>query len=368
VETSAVVIDGKPLSIVANWFDPQFGPSVEIRPGLLVRNLSPNEFVILENLNLVGATGTTTTAATAGLTLLNNNSHVRAQACYFTGGDGGSNAFPHGAPGVDVQNNYSTALTGCRLFGGEGQFSPTIGIVTGKGGAGVALAGGQVHLSNSLVSGGAGGSDAVGGFGQGGEGGAGVAHTSGTLLLVSTVAHGGEGGTSFHGGDGGDGLQLGAGGFAWLMAGSGGYGGSGGLSDAGPNGDPGSPIVDPSGISVNYGGTPHDFDVTSPVHEGEGGTLTFGGDFQSSKLVFASLSLHQLPFPDKQGVLMLAPDLLIGPFALGSGSNQVVFVVPNLPAALPAVNVHLQAVYIQSAHSVSLSAGRVLTMLDSAYF
>src|SRR5262245_32742535 len=126
VEAGAVVIDGKPLTIVANWFDPTFGPSVKIRPGLVVRNLSPNEFVILENLDVVGATGTASAAATAGLTLLNNNSHVRVQACYFTGGNGGSNAFPHGAPGVDVQNSYSTALTGCRLSGGEGQFSPTI--------------------------------------------------------------------------------------------------------------------------------------------------------------------------------------------------------------------------------------------------
>jgi hypothetical protein len=61
LESGPVVIDGKPLSIVANpfdWFGPPFGPPVTIRPGLVVRNLAPNEFVILENLALRGAVGT----------------------------------------------------------------------------------------------------------------------------------------------------------------------------------------------------------------------------------------------------------------------------------------------------------------------
>jgi hypothetical protein len=366
VESGPVVIDGKPLSIVAEWTPALQAPGVTIRPGLLVRNLSPAEFVVLENLDLRGAVGTSTSAPTAGLVLHDNSSHVRVQGCTITGGSGDSNAFPDGAPGVDVANSYSTALTGCQLLGGSGQFSPTISIVTGDGGPGLALVGGQVHLSHCIAFGGSGGSDSIGGFGQGGTGGAGVAHASGTLLLVSTAAQGGEGGTSFHGGDGGDGLHLGAAGFAWLMAGSGANGGHGGSSDEGPDGADGSPIDDPSGLVVNYGGSPHGFDLTSPLREGHVGTLFLGGDPSDSTLLFASLSLHQLAFPAKQGVLMLAPDSLIGPFAIGSGSAQLPITAPLLPASLPALNVHVQPVYI-GADGVVLGAGRVLTLLDASF-
>ena len=366
VEAGPVVIDGKPLSIVAEWRPASQLPSVKIQPGLEVRNLAPGEFVILENLELRGAISTPTSAATAGLVLHDNNSHVRAQGCTVTGGDGASNVFPDGAAAVDVQNSYSTALTGCYLDGGAGQFSPTLSIVTGNGGPGLALAGGQVHLSHSFASGGSGGSDAIGGFGQGGDGGDGIAHASGTLLLVSSVARGGDGGTSFHGGDGGDGLHLSATGFAWLMAGSGSSAGDGGPSDEGPDGADGLFISDPGSIVVDYHGHPHGFDVTSPVREGQAGSLILEGDATDSTLLFASLAPHQLAFPAKQGVLMLSPTSLIGPFALGSGSATLPFVAPVLPASLPVLNVHVQPIYL-GADGVVLGPGRVLTLLDAAF-
>ena len=366
VEAAPVVINGKPLSIIAEWKpDPQ-GPGVTIRPGLVIRNLAPGEFVILENLDLRGALGTATSEPTAGLVLRDNNSHVRAQGCAFTGGNGNSNAFPDGAPGVLVEDSYSAGLTDCALVGGAGQFSPTISIVTGDGGPGLSLDIGQVHLSHSIAFGGAGGSDAIGGFGQGGTGGAGVAHASGTLLIVSTHVQGGEGGTSFHGGDGGDGLHLAPTGFAWLMAGSFSNGGNGGLSDEGPDGDDGLSISDPGSIVTDYGGHFHGFDVTSPVREGQAGSMILSGDPTDSTLLFASLAPHQLAFPAKQGVLMLSPAGLIGPFALGNGSAQLPFVVPLLPASLPVLDVHVQPIYL-GADGVVIGAGRVLTLLDAAF-
>ena len=367
VEPGPVVIDGKVLTIAADWFDPNQSPAgVSIRPGLVVRNLAPGEQVVLQNLRLEGSPSSATQAAQPGLALLDNLSHVRIQACVLVGGSGAHNDNTDGAPGLDVAGSYSTGLTGCVLIGGGGQFSPTLAVKTGDGGSGLRLSGGQVHVSSSQAMGGLGGGNIVGGWADGGHGGDGIEHVSGTMFVVGSGARGGDGGTSHFGGDGGHGLHLGGAGFAWLMAGSWSSGGNGGWSDVGPGGADGQDVLDPSGLVTDHGGTPHGFDVTSPLRERQAGALRLDGDPSDSTLLFASLGWHQIAFPGKQGVLMLNPAALIGPFLFGTGSAVLPFVAPTLPAGLDVLQVHVQAVYA-GVDGVVIGPGRVLTLLDSSF-
>jgi hypothetical protein len=367
VEPAPIVIDGKALTIAGEWVTPtQFWPSVTIRPGLVIQHLAPGKMVFLENLAFIGADGTSSTASVAALQLRDNSSHVRVQSCTLYGGTGTNNNSPDGAAAVDISNSASTALVDCDLFGGDGQFSPSLAVVTGNGGSGVRLDVGQVHLGYSYVRGGAGGSDAIGGWGQGGNGGAGVERLAGTILGAGAYMRGGDGGISFHGGNGGIGLQMGGAlGFAWIMAGSFASGGEGGLSDSGPNGAPGAAMFDPNGQVVNYGGSPHGFDVTSPLREGEGGTLVLEG-FSGPTLLFASLTPHQLPLSGYQGVLMLSPTSLIGPFVIGIGSGTLPIVAPSLPIGLESLNVFVQPAYVGPQGTV-LGAGHILTLLDASF-
>ncbi|HZM00303.1 MAG TPA: hypothetical protein VFD43_08635 [Planctomycetota bacterium] len=369
LEAGPVIVDGKALTIAAEWAEPwQGGRSVTIQPGLVVRNLAPGEYVVIENLALIGAPGTAAAAPTAALELRDNSSHVRVQGCELIGGDGAHNDNRHGAPGVDVENSYSTALTGCTAYGGNGQFSPSLAVMTGDGGPGLRLSGGQVHVGYSSLRGGRGGGNVVGGWAQGGNGGAGAAYLAGTLLVAGAGLHGGDGGISHFGGDGGDGLQVVASfGFAWLMGGSTANPGAGGWSDVGPAGANGQAIADPNGLVANHHGSPHGFDVTSPLREGQWGALLLDGDPTDGTLLFASLLPHQLPIPAKQGVLMLHPGALIGPFAFGfTGSGELPFLAPALPASLEALDVHLQPIYT-GADGVVIGAGRVLTLLDAGF-
>jgi hypothetical protein len=116
---------------------------------------------------------------------------------------------------------------------------------------------------------------------------------------------------------------------------------------------------------TDFGGSPHGFDLTSPIREGQGGVLHLDGNHTDAALLFASLAPHQLSFTGKQGVLMLFPTALIGPIAL-PGQGDLPFTAPALPASLEALNVHLQAVYA-GGDGVVIGPGRVLTLLDASF-
>jgi hypothetical protein len=369
VEPSTVVVDGKALTITGEPGNPF--PQCTIRPGVLVRNLPPTENVLLQNLEIIGSPSTPTASATIALALRDNVSHVRVDSCNLVGGGGGDNSSPQGAPAVEVVNSASSAFVETTIRGGDGQFSPSLAVVTGNGGPGIRLAAGQVLMQHSSVTGGYGGGNIIGGWPQGGFGGIGFRHLTGSIFLVSTVVSGGGGGTAHNGGDGGVGMQMGATGLAWMMASSVLLGGGGGFSDAGPDGSSGQPLIDPSGLVTNYGGvTPfgsHAFDITSPIREGQSGTLKFNGHVGDARFLFVAPTLHQLPFPEYQGVLMLMPAQLLGPFPLGSPGNQSVpFVTPTLPVGIEFLQLHVQAAYAGS-HAPVLGPGRVLTILDASF-
>ena len=366
VEEAPVVIAGKAIAVVGEWSASLFDLGVTIRPGLVVTGMAPGEQVVLQNLVIFGALGTSTAAPMPALALTNNDTHVRVQSCRLLGGTGAHNSHPDGVAAVSITDSYSTALIGCFVFGGGGQFSPSLSVIAGSGAPGIALDVGQVLASACDVRGGLGGGNIIGGWAQGGDGGAGIAQLSGGVLVHGSSVSGGDGGTSHFGGDGGDGLAMGGPGFALLMGGSFADGGQGGFSDVGPDGVDGVGILDPGGQVTDFGGSPHGFDVTSPVREGQVGTLLFEGDTTDKALLFVSLSMHQIALPGYQGVLMLSPSALLGPFVIGPPGNlSIPFVVPSLPPALESLRIHIQPAY-SGTGGTDLGTGRVLTILDSS--
>jgi len=365
-EPGPVIIQAKALTIVGEV------PPVPYSSGwpvtVVVRDLVPGQVVVLENLTLAGLASTSSAPATAGLTLQNNFGRVRVQSCSITGGNGNSNAYPDGAAAVSLFISPFAALIGCALNGGDGQSSPDLGIVTGAGGAGISNAGGQLLVSQTSAVGGDGGGDSPGGYPTGGTGGSGAVQGSGTLLVVGSSLHGGDGGIAFQSGNGGNGLDVFGSGKALLLGGSNAHYGSGQFGDNGSYSADGKNIVAPSGAVTNYGGTEHDFDLTSPLREGQAGALMLGGMSSETTLLFFSLESSQLVFTGFQGALTLSPSNLLGPVVFGPPGNQPVsFVAPTLPAGLEALIVYVQPAY-SGPSGVSLGTGRVLTLLDESIF
>ena len=360
VESAPVVIKAKALTIVGEA-DTGLGLA-SLAPGLEVRDLPAGKRVVVQNLVLIGAQSTATSPATAALLLRDDSSHVRVQHCTLYGGKGNPD-FTSGGPGLDMGNSYSAALIGCYVTGGHGN---SVGI-TGEGGPGIIAAGGQLLVSECGVQGGRGGDTGVGGYDQGGDGGPGILKGMGSLLVVACVPSGGDGGISFHGGDGGAGLMILGSGFAWLLGGSNASGGNGGYSDVQPNGADGPDFATPPGAVTNFGGTEHAFDIASPLREGQAGLMQLGGHGDELALVFVSLVPHQLPFSGYEGVLMLSPTDLLGPFIVGPPGNQpVYFVAPALPPGVDALTFYVQPAYSGS-DGVNLGTGRVLTLLDNSF-
>jgi hypothetical protein len=369
VEPGPVVIDGKALHVTGEWDVAGFGPRVTILSGLVIRNLTPNQRVVLQNLAIEGLDGTSTSASMPAIALIDNSSHVRVQSCVLYGGDGLHNAYPDGALAVEVASSLSTALVDCKAFGGEGKSGFDHFEKSGDGGPGVWIADGQVLISHGSATGGDGGVN-IGG-GDGGAGGAGVEHSSGSLLMAAGFAQGGDGGFAEYnysdGGDGGPGLVTNGFSIAWLLGGSHSNGGVGGDSLHGDDGADGQPFSGPANLLTDFGGKVHGFDLRSPVREGQVGVLVLDGDPQDTTLVFASLAPHQLPLSGYQGVLLLAPTALLGPFVLGPpGDVGVPFVVPDLPVGTEALAVHVQPAY-SGPDGVDLGPGFVLTLLDGAF-
>jgi hypothetical protein len=362
-EAAPVLIQGKSLTLAGEWY----AGVVTISPGLVIEDLTPGKDVLLQNLSLTGTPSTASAPATSALTLKHNAAHVRVQTCKLLGGKGSSNYSPAGASAVDITDSLSMALVGSVAQAGDGQGSPDPGKLPGSGGVGLWLLGGQVLLSDTVLRGGNGGGSDIGSWSEGGSGGHGLAHASGTVLIVSSFLQGGSGGSANNGGAGGHGLSMATAGLAWLLGGSSTSGGQGGSSDNGPQGAHGLGIAAPAHNVRDYGGSAHLFDVTSPLREEEGGSLVLQGKPGESVLLFASLELHQLPFIGYDGVLMLSPSALIGPFVLGLPGNQLKSIIgPVLPAGMESLLVHLQPAYV-GAGGAMLGTGRVLTLLDAAF-
>jgi hypothetical protein len=330
-----------------------------VSPGLEVRNLPVGKHFIVQNLRLLGGNAAGSAPATAGLVLRNNLSHVRVQGCDLRGGLGGPGQ-QNGAPGLEMINSISAALIDCQAKGGDGNDAGP----AGAGGPGAIAGGGQLLVSQSDLTGGAGGPDFDGGFG--GQGGIGLQLVSGSLLVVGSSPSGGPGGWGFAGGDGGAGLFIQSG-TGWLLGGSSASGGNGGFGENLPNGKQGADIAAPTGAVTNFGGTQRGFDLTSPIREGQVGTLQLDGQVHEQALIFLSLTLHQLPLSGYQGVLMLSPTELLGPFVVGPPGNQALpFVGPTLPPGVDVLTLFVQPAYA-SGSGVILGTGRVLTLLDFTF-
>jgi hypothetical protein len=361
-EGSAVVIDDKALSIVGD------NPGLAfVQPGLIVRNIAATDRVVLQNLVLFGGPGTAIAAATPALTLENNAGHVRLQFCEVRGGGGAANANRDGAPALTAVSTASVALVETIVEGGPGQFSPSVLVQTGHGGAAVEwLSAGDLSAHGGSILGGLGGSNEIGAWPDGGDGGIGLDARSGSFYLIGTPVEGGSGGTAQTGGDGGTGIAVDSGVGGLLMGGSFSTGGQGGFSDDGPDGSGGAGIDDPFGGLTDLGGVYHGFSVTSPLREAELGNLSFGGHLGDPVLLVVAIGSDSLPLPGLQGVLLLAAPVIATLAFPSAGNTSLPIVGPGLGAGVESFDLHLQPIFVDGL-DVILGTGAVFTVIDDSF-
>ncbi len=364
-EPAPVVIDNKRLSIIGDEPFAAGAPSVEIQPGLVIKNLAPGRNVAITNVRLYGTPSTSATPATPALILEDNVSLVRIQDSALYGGGGADNDMPDGSIGVAIIESDSVAFVNSVVNGGVGQFSPALNVISGHGATGIEQSGpGALVLSDSYIDGGDGGGNLIGGWPYGGQGGVGVVKTGGKLFLVGTRVSGGQGGISHEGGDGGAGVVISANTAVTLMGSSSLNGGEGGWSDFGPDGADGEAVIG-AGTVNDLGGEKRAMTVTTPLREGETGNIDLQGASNESALLITSLAPHLIPYVGYQGVLMLATPF-ISTIVVGAGNADVPFVVPELGPGFEQVSVFLQPAYVGPS-GTQLGPGVMLTLFDSSF-
>jgi hypothetical protein len=356
---------GKGLSIVADT------GAVVTLPGLEISDVPAGHWVMLRGLTLgpVALLG-----PEASLLVTSTGGTVWAEDCTITGRNGEKNLFfsinTWGSPAVRVDAGGAATLVDCSVKGGwgawhssqPGQFDPT------PGGAGVEVIGGRLAVHGGSITGGDGGYNQIeGAFAappDGGDGivvlGAGFAHVAGALVTGGTNGGFNQVDTD----QAGDGLHLTDGvGKAWLR---------GATLVAGavlPVGQPGLPLNAPAGTVTTFTAPVRTLDVTSPLREGQPGTLTVQGQPGDAVLLLVALGAGFQPLSGKQGVFLLDPSVLLLPVALAvitdpSGTLAVPFITPDLNPALEGLTVPLQ-LGIVAGGQATLENGTLLAWLDA---
>jgi len=363
-----IQIVGKGLSIVA-----EAGAVVNV-PGFDLDGLPEGHWVMARGLTLsaVGFFGfgaqPTVNLTSAGGTLL-------LEACSITGADGEKaflvSSVSPGSPAVRVAAGAAAILKDCTVRGGNGMFessSPPPNDPT-AGGAGIEVEGGRLAVYGGTVTGGNGGSGSIDNpFFYFVDGGDGVKVSAGGFAhLTGTVVTGGSNGLGNQVTDdkSGDGLHvLDASSSAWvrdtaLAAGS----------VAAPAGTPGLALNAPAGTVTSFAAAARSLTITSPLREGQPGTMTIQGETGDLAYVVISLGAAFQPLSPKQGVLLLDTSLLV-PVAVGvitapSGTLTVPFTTPDLNPALGGLTVPMQLA-VSAAGKTTLESATLMGWLDAS--
>ncbi len=367
---TVLLLDGKGLSIVA-----EAGATV-VLPGLHVTHVPPGHWVVLRGLTLDGTLAGAFQTATA-LRVDGPASSVWVEECTLRGSDGSADPFfflPT-APGLGVlaQAEASVTLQRCTVQGGRG-WNATGGIqkwFPGNGAPGVAALDSSVALHGCTVTGGDIGPGDSTQFGNpffsplGGAGlevsNSGFAHVAGSTLT------GGATGTNVKIDDdeSGDGvLMYGSATSLWVRD---------SVLQPGPIvnvGIPGLPIDGPASAVTTFGAPARSLQVTSPLREGQMGTLSVQGEQGDLVVLLVALGAGFTKHSGKQGVLSLDPSVLLLPVALGAigdpgGTFAMSFVTPDLNPQLLGLTVPLQLAVVNGGVA-TLEAGSALAWLDSS--
>lgn len=206
-------IDGKSLSIFA--FDGPVTVDAEVGHTIQVRNLGPQQRVVLSGLRVEHVIGTWTWSS-RGLHLDQNQGYVYVQDCDFVLQAASSfdiNCIsPIGHPAAMVVDSSRVAFSRCTFQGHGGSESDDwcsdSGASSTSGGAGVSCTRSTLAISGcNMTGGGGGGSSATGTE----PGGAGLELDESTVFLLDTQSQGGPAGTDdagFPSSTGGPGVQL----------------------------------------------------------------------------------------------------------------------------------------------------------------
>ena len=298
-----------------------------------------------------------------GISLTNNAGSVWIEDCNVEGWLGNGQApfcsgvmLPGGA-GIQITNCAAVVVARCELQGGAGQTSMILGSVAWQrtdGGAGALISGSKVAFYGCELLAGQGGSGAAVCGEPPSDGGQGVSAINSQLLLSGCGIAGGLPGS----GVGGDGLVLDAGSLVHQH-------------DTTVAAGPGGTAIVNGGILDPFPGVTRSFELTSPLREGQGGTLELHGVQGDFVAFFWSFGAAATPMPARNGWFVLSPSFLAGPFLLGAitdpGGTWILNVTgPSLPPASEAMTFLLQAYFAQGG-GVTLGSGTAFTLVDAAF-
>jgi hypothetical protein len=362
------VVANKGLTIVADT-----GALVVLR-GLQVNDLLPGRSVVVRGLTL-GPTFQNFQGV-ASLSVSGADSTVWAEDCTILGGDGvdivllGQNT--SGSPGASVDGGGSLTLRNCATSGGMGAPYSQFGgvkVYATAGGAGATVNNARLAVLGGSLTGG------NGGLGQiqnsffvganGGNGltvvGTGFAHLSGTALTGGSNGLGNDVSSDFAG----DGLHVvGTSAHVWLRDST---------LAAGtvvPAGTPGQAQSASAGTVITLSAPARSLSVTSPLREGQLGTLSIHGQQGDAVIVLIGLASDFVPLIGKQGVFALDPSVLLLPVSLGTitdpgGQLVLPILTPNLNPVLSGLTVPMQLL-VTNPGSITIEGGSVVAWLDAA--
>jgi len=352
----AIYVDGKALTIEA---DPAGGPVKLL--GLEVHHVPAGRCTVLRGLRVAPFF-----LIDKGIVLSDNAGGVWVENCRVDGMHGdGSSLFNcsgvvdiPGQPALIANNCPAVTVVRSELYGGSGTTSNDPGgmsfSVTTDGGPGLRASNARVALYECVLTGGPGGGGLVycGAVGDGSDA---IDLVASQLLLSGCTATGGAAGS----GAAGDGAHADALSSIELLATT---------VTAAPGG---VDLVTAPGAVTNYPGAARSFALTSPLREGEHGTLAMQGVQGDFVGFFWSFGNGALPMPARNGWFVLSPSFIAGPFLLGAitdptGAWNLSVTGPNLPPASQAMTFLLQA-YFAYPGGVTLSSGTAFTLVDSAF-
>ena len=361
-------IANKSLAVVVD-----VGAFVYVDGAIHITDLVVSKTVVLDRLIMISNGG----ANFDGLDVQSCGGPVRVQGCKFTAA-GGNASINHstcdevgvkdGGVGIRVQDATDVALVACEAYGGTGSdlwdyncyWSSYEGQIGGDGGAGLEVTGSRVTVYDCTFRGGDAGDGAYAG-----DAGLGIACLErSSIVLVSSSAQGGHGGinqdpltgkSGAHGiaSDGSSDLSILESQFE---------GGLGGGQTASP--------ADFGAAPTWWNGPAKSLGFIKLLREGQSTPIGVSGEPGDIVLLMAATKTSAFTFNQFKGTLALDPSPLLGPFALGVISQDVLNVVvnmPHLPPAVPALEVYLQGLVKSAGGGSTLTAWGHLTLLDSSY-
>lgn len=363
---ASFLIPDRSVSVVADA-----GATVNVNGYVAVLDSQRGDTILIS-----GITAVAQNAGEFGLYLSNNDGSIRIQDSDFTGytppPSSDYDHIPPGGLGVFVFACDDVAFTGTTIRGGTGADSTNTAFClcySGKGGNGLSAMTSRLAFFDSSVSGGSGGYSSYAG-----GGGNGMRLNDGTRVLLSNTQVSG----GWIGGiddiiplceDGGDGIQFDSssrvklidstveGGLAWSHV----FGTNVSCSD----GD----AFSGGGTVVQLPGSARTLHVDAVVREGNGATVTIGGDAgDDAWLAFASAPGHSSsPGYTGKWMVRFPPMMTFAPVGtLGGGLLQTTHHVGQLGAAEHRL-IHLQTVVRDVSGAWRLGSTRTLVTLDSAF-